>query len=154
MRDIAGEEHYEWLQRRRLAEAKRWRLPRPPFKAIALLLLGGALGALPFIVMGWDGKGSRSLSMERALTLGRNSATHPASLNSLNLRLFLNCRDGFKAIRKLEKKGGAYQTAATSALGRLASLILNEKLQRKNRRIPNTISYADAVARKADVGVV
>ena len=96
--------------------------------------------------MGWDGKGSRSLSMERALTLGRNSATHPASLNSLNLRLFLNCRDGFKAIRKLEKKGGAYQTAATSALGRLASLILNEKLQRKNRRIPNTISYADAVA--------
>ena len=145
MRDIAGEEYFEYLRLRRLKETKHWRLPRVPFRTIAILLLGSAVGALPFIVMNVDGGDLRARTIERVLEMSRSPSAHPESLKRLSARLSSYCQEGFKAIRQLENMGPDYKEAATSALNRLASLILHSKLQRKSRRVPRMISYADAV---------
>ena len=123
---------------------RRWR-HSVPVRGLALLILGGVLGALPFVLREWSGQGSRSLSLEQAMQIARVPSTQANHLSSLYPRIVSHCKHGFMAIHSLEKQVPLFRQAASTALKRLSSLLNQSKLNRQNRKTPSAIPFAAAV---------
>ncbi|MFQ5504460.1 MAG: hypothetical protein ACE5F1_06630 [Planctomycetota bacterium] len=116
-------------------------------RALPLLVIAAlAVGAGPRPV--WDGKHSRRLPFERALSITKDPSMPLNMCHSAWARIMTLCEDGFLALHALERRRPAFLQEVRAALHRLSALLNEQRLAQRPR--PNRLSHAEALAGISD----